>query len=484
MKHGVPGSSAAPAPMVRRRVAMLGIFHETNTFSEVAADYAAFDGTSAEAPGGHILRGQEILDQFVGSNHIVAGYAQMAEELGYELVPLMHCETGPIGTITKDAYDRMSGEMLGMLRDQGPFDGVFICNHGAGVSEEHPDMEGTFATSVREVVGAAVPVAACLDMHANISERLIAALDICCVWRTCPHVDTLERSITTARLLHQTMAGEISPVLHLEKPPLVVSIVKQYTGMEPMLGLVADCVEASSRPKILDTSVVEGYPYADVDHMGMSWVAVADGDAGAARSAAKWMAGRAWERREEMAAEGAGAAQSLREAVAKYVGPKLPDEPEGGPGDRGPVVVMDVGDNIGGGSAADSTFVLREAIEQGISSYLQTMFDPEAALECERAGIGATVQLSLGGHTDELHGEPIAVTATVRALSDGLYTNPPDMPTHGGSQFFDAGLCAHIVLEGGQTVLVTSKRDGNTVRSTASTHPHPPPPTTCASQRR
>ena len=138
--------------MVRRRVAMLGIFHETNTFSEVAADYAAFDGTSAEAPGGHILRGQEILDQFVGSNHIVDGYAQMAEELGYELVPLMYSSTGPIGTITKDAYDRMSGEMLGMLRDQGPFDGVFVCNHGAGVSEEHPDMEGTFATSVREVV--------------------------------------------------------------------------------------------------------------------------------------------------------------------------------------------------------------------------------------------------------------------------------------------------------------------------------------------
>jgi microcystin degradation protein MlrC len=99
------------------------------------------------------------------------------------------------------------------------------------------------------------------------------------------------------------------------------------------------------------------------------------------------------------------------------------------------------GDNIGGGSAADSTFVLAEAIAQGISSYLQSMFDPAAAKACEAAGVGATVKLSLGGHTDDLHGSPLDVTARVIALSDGLYENPSDMPTHGGGRYFDAGLC-------------------------------------------
>jgi microcystin degradation protein MlrC len=145
----------------------------------------------------------------------------------------------------------------------------------------------------------------------------------------------------------------------------------------------------------------------------------------------------------------------------------------------------------GGGSAADSTFMLREAISQGISSYLQTIYDPKAALACEKAGVGSTVchrarmlscscyyaaclltrisqvKLSLGGHTDDLHGAPIEVSAVVRALSDGRYTNPPDMPTHGGSKFFNAGLSARVELQpGGQTVLVTSARDGNTSRAT------------------
>lgn len=328
----------------RKRVGMLGIFHETNTFSHIKADYSAFDGSSTEAPGGKITRGQEILDEYANSNHVVAGYYQVAEELGFELVPLMKCVTGPIGTITADAYDQMSCEMFGMLQEAGPFDGVFVVNHGAGVSEEHPDMEGTFVTSVREIVGPDSKVAACLDMHANISQTLVDALDICTVWRTCPHVDTRERAVHTAMLLYRTMIGEIEPVLWLEKPPLVVSIVKQYTGMQPMLGLVEDCVEASQRPGILDTSVVEGYPYADVDHMGMSWIAIADKkDISAARSAAKWMAGRAWQRRSEMSAGGSSAAESLKEAVSRYVGPKLPDEPEGGGGPRGPIVVMDVG---------------------------------------------------------------------------------------------------------------------------------------------
>ena len=328
----------------KKRVGLLGIFHETNTFSHIKADYAAFDGSSSEAPGGKITRGQEILDEYASSNHVVAGYYQMAQEHGFELVPLMKCVTGPIGTITADAYSRMSSEMFGMLREAGPFDGVFVVNHGAGVSEDYPDMEGTFATSVREIVGPDVKLAACLDMHANISQALVDALDICTVWRTCPHVDTRERAIHTATLLHRTMAGEIEPVLWLEKPPLVVSIVKQYTGMEPMLGLVEDCVAASQREGILDTSVTEGYPYADVDHMGMSWIAIADKkNTEVARSAAQWMAGRAWERRDEMSAGGSGAAESLAEAVGRYVGPKLPDEPEGGGGPRGPIVVMDVG---------------------------------------------------------------------------------------------------------------------------------------------
>ena len=95
------------------KFAILGISHETNTFSRVPADYSQFEGAD-------LLRGDEMVQQFENALYTTTGYLQAAKDLGFVAVPLMWAQTGPIGTITKDAYDRISGEMLQMLRDQGP----------------------------------------------------------------------------------------------------------------------------------------------------------------------------------------------------------------------------------------------------------------------------------------------------------------------------------------------------------------------------
>ena len=126
------------------RFAILGISHETNTFSEVPATYEKFEEAL-------MLRGQEIVKQYVDAEYTMTGYLQAAEEFGFEAVPLMYANTGPIGTITKDAYDRITAEMFGMLRDQGPWDAVLICNHGAAVSEEFPDMDAEFGKKTVQV---------------------------------------------------------------------------------------------------------------------------------------------------------------------------------------------------------------------------------------------------------------------------------------------------------------------------------------------
>ena len=152
--------------------AILGISHETNTFSVVPATYEEFEKSG-------ILRGQEIADRYATSDYTIAGYQQGAEELGFDVELLMYAGTGPKGTITKDAYDRLSAEMLDMLRDKGPWDGVLISNHGAAVSEEFPDMEAEFTRDVREIVGPDIPVGITLDMHANISKDTVANTDVC-----------------------------------------------------------------------------------------------------------------------------------------------------------------------------------------------------------------------------------------------------------------------------------------------------------------
>ncbi len=451
------------------RFAILGISHETNTFSRVPATYEQFEKAL-------ILRGQELVDQYAESEYTVAGYLQAAEELGFEAVPLMYAQTGPIGTITKDAYDRLSTEMLGMLRDQGPWDGVLICNHGAAVSEEFPDMDAEFTRSVREIVGPDVPVGVTLDMHANISKETVANTDVCVVWRTCPHLDTRQRGRKCAELIYRTVKGEINPVQFIEMPPMLVNIVKQFTGQEPMKSLVDDCVEANERPGILDTSIAEGYPYSDVEEMGMSWIAIADGDMENAIETAKWMAARAWEKRVDLNRPVASIEEALTQAGERYVGPKpegienfVPDDgsalAEAEPSEHshlGPIVLMDVGDNIGGGSSADSTHILKVAKEMGVKSYLQTLYDPEAVQACVAAGVGAEISLDVGGKTDDMHGEPVLVTGTVASIDEGTYEET--RPTHGGFRFYNDGLRVRFNTVDDMTILLTSVRSGNTAR--------------------
>ena len=451
------------------RFAILGISHETNTFSEVPATYEKFEEAL-------MLRGQEIVKQYVDAEYTMTGYLQAAEEFGFEAVPLMYANTGPIGTITKDAYDRITAEMFGMLRDQGPWDAVLICNHGAAVSEEFPDMDAEFTRAVREIVGPEVPVGMTLDMHSNISKETIANTDVCVVWRTCPHLDCRQRGHKTAELIYRTVKGEINPVQYIEMVPMLVNIVKQFTGQDPMKSLVDDCVEANERKGILDTSIAEGYPYSDVEEMGMSWIAISDGDAESAKEAAKWMSARAWEKRADLNRPVPSIEEALKMADERYVGPKpagvenfLPDDgsalAENVPSEHshlGPIVLMDVGDNIGGGSSADSTHIMKVAREMGIEGYLQTLYDPEAVKAMVAAGVGAEISLEVGGKTDNMHGEPVLITGTVVNIDDGPYEET--RPTHGWFKFYDDGQRVRFNTVDGMTILLTTNRSGNTAR--------------------
>lgn len=452
------------------RFAILGISHETNTFSIVPATYEEFEAHD-------IVRGDEIVEKYAESEYTISGYLQGAEELGFEAVPLMYANTGPIGTITKDAYDRLTGEMFGMLRDQGPWDAVLISNHGAAVSEEFPDMDGEFTRAVREIVGNDVPVGVTLDMHANVSKAVVANTDVCIVWRTCPHLDTKVRGRKTAELIYRTVIGEIKPTQFIEMPPMLVNIVKQFTGQEPMKGLVDDCVASNEIDGVLDTSIAEGYPYSDVNEMGMSWIAITDNDPELAKKVAQDMAERAWEYRVELNRPVASIEEALTQAQERYVGPKpegvenfVPDDgsalgeaEESEHSHLGPIVLMDVGDNIGGGSSADSTHIMKVAREMGVDGYLQSLYDPEAVEACVQAGIGAEITLDVGGKTDDMHGKPIRVVGTVRNIDDGPYEET--RPTHGGYRFYDDGKRVRFDTTDGMTLLLTSLRGGNTARA-------------------
>jgi len=414
------------------RIGIAGISHESNSFSSQPTTLERFQERG-------IARGEQIVEQYGESHSVIAGYLAGAEEFGYTAVPLYYAHAMPMGPLTSDTFETLVSEMLEAIRKAGHLDGFLLNIHGAMVSEKYPDGDGEICARVRRLLGTKVPIMTTPDIHGNISQQMIGNTTANVVYRMNPHLDTRERGLETASLMARTVRGEINPVQAIEMPPVVINILQQHTGDEPMLSLIRDVETVMRRPGMLSASAVEGYPYADVEEMGMSFIAVADGDIEAAREAARWMARRAWARREEFIGEAPSPQEALREAEA------YPQRP---------VVLMDVGDNVGGGSAADSTVLLEEALRLGIGNMLIILKDPEAVQACAQAGVGAQVSLRVGGKTDDMHGRPVPIQGTVRTLSDGHFVE--DRPMHGGGRFFYQGVTAVVETEQEHTIVLTS----------------------------
>ena len=423
------------------KLALLGIYHETNTFSRVKADYDAFN----------IYRGEEIVDEYRLAQTTNAGFLQISEDAQVDVIPLIFAITGPIGTITTDAFESISKEMLSLLNENGPWDGILLSLHGAAVSEEYPDADGEIAERVRTLVGPDVKIGLSVDMHANLSQKMITNVDVATVYRTNPHLDPKVRAFECAEMIRDSIDGKINPVMWLEIPPIVINIVKQFTDENPMKAVMENLDAALTMENIIHGSVSEGYPYADVEEMGMGFLAIADGNTESARKASQWMAAEAWDIREQFLGDTPSIEEALAYADVNYDG-------EG----TGPMVLMDVGDNIGGGSSADSTHILEVAQAMGIRRYLQTLFDPESAQMCADAGVGSHLKLTVGGKTDNMHGNPVSVSGIVRTLFSGKFED--DRPTHGGFKYYDGGLTAVFDTEDDHTLVLTSLRCGNTSR--------------------
>lgn len=414
------------------RFALLGLAQETNTFSPIVTDLDKFarDGT---------VRGEAIVDQHRTAHTTLAGYLAAAEQAGVEAVPLMWAWANPSGTIPADTFESLCDEMLGMLREQGPWDGVMLAQHGACVSEEHPDADGEFVRRVRQVVGD-IPVGVAFDMHANVSQRVVDQATVVVGYLTNPHVDARERALECGDLVIRTARGEITPTTAFQQLDVAISILRQSTLDEPMAGIMARAATVLDEPGVLNHSVWEGYPYADVEAMGMSCLVITDNDEALATSMCERIADDIWRHRDQFQ----GTAVAPQEAVTHI-------------SDDGPVVLLDVGDNIGGGGDGRSTVLLEAMMEAGVSGGVTILHEQAAAEACLAAGIGAEVTLELGDGAVDVDGNPrsLTITGTVVSSSDGRYEEPK--ATHGGFRFFDQGPTVVVELANDNLVVLASK---------------------------
>ncbi|MFO0841589.1 MAG: M81 family metallopeptidase [Gemmataceae bacterium] len=387
------------------RLAVAGFLHESNTFNPLRADRAAF------AAHGLALGGA-FVDEWRPAHHEVGGFLAAADELGFDVAPLAMAWATPSGPVTDDVFDEVTGAIVAGLKRERP-DGLLLALHGAMVSESHLDADGEVLSRIRQAVGRDFPIAVTFDLHGNLSERTASLLDLAVAYRTNPHVDQRERGLEAARLLHRWVRGEIRPRLAMAKPPFLINIMRQDTSQEPL----ARFLRPSSRAGVLSMSVLPGFAYADVPHIGPSVLVVTDGDESLARRHAQDLSDQLWDARESFQASLPDAATAVRQALA------VP---------RTPAVLVDTGDNVGGGSAGDGTVLLAELLGQGATGFVVCLYAPAEVRLCQAAGVGQTVTLTVGGKVDRRHGDPVQVSGAVRLLHDGTYVETE--ARHGGKR--------------------------------------------------
>src|SRR5262249_48709322 len=121
-----------------------------------------------------------------------------------------------------------------------------------------------------------------------------------------------------------------------------------------------------------------------------------------------------------------------------------------------PVCLLDMGDNVGGGSPGDGTVLLHALARRPLLPAFGCLCDPAAVTAATAAGLGARPRLASGGKTARRHGEPLEADFTVLGLFDGRFDEP--LPRHGGFTTFDQGPTAVLAADAGLTVMATTRR--------------------------
>lgn len=408
----------------KARIAILGLHHESNTFAPSLTDDRDFER-------GGVFEGQRLYDAFVGTQATIGGFLATLDQSAIEGVPLFFANANPSGVIARKTYESLSSRLVSALADGGPWDGVLVALHGAAVSESELDADGALLTRLRSVVGPETPIGVGLDLHANVSNRMLEASSATVLYRTNPHLDAADRGRECADILVAAIRGEVRPVQVSVPVPIAANILCHGTDSPPLNDLMQKAADLGRVPGMLSASIAVGYPYADVPEMGMSVIAVSDGDHALALDTARRLATEIWARREEFDARARSTTEALLDAMAL----------------QGPVLLLDTGDNIGAGSNGASTAILTEARRLGVQRLLATVCDPDAVAACRRAGEGAFLRLTVG--------EPACgIEARVELLADGRFEDPA--PTHGGFRRFDSGPTAVVRTEQNQTLVLVS----------------------------
>lgn len=404
--------------MVRHRIGIAGIAIESSTFSPHRTGLEAF----------RVTRRYDLLARY----DFLALGTPLRDRA--EWVPLMHAVSLPGGAVLPDVYDSLRDEIVERIKAAGPLDGLFFDIHGAMSVVGRDDSEADLAEAVRAALGDTALISASMDLHGNVSHRLVRQLDLVTCYRMAPHEDAWETRERAATNLAERLDRGGRPYKAWLHVPVLLPGEKSSTRVEPARSIYAQVSEVEALPGVLDAAVWVGYAWADENRCQAAVVVTGD-DQDVVVAQAQRLARSYWDSRERF--EFVAPAAPLDECVsAALTSP------------RTPYFISDSGDNPTAGGTGDVTWTLARLLERSEltdgtrTTIFASIFDADAVATCTEAGVGSQVTVTVGGRVDAVHEGPVELTGRVAA-------RVKDDPVAGGIVVIDVG---------GLNVIVTERR--------------------------
>ena len=418
-----------------RTIVIARFNHETNTFSPVPTRLSDF----------HPQWGEAALADQRGARTAMGAYLDLAAQLeDVKVVTPVAAMAYPSGTVDRQAFEQVSAAIVDAV-EQG-CDAIMLDLHGAMVSEGAEDAEGELLSRIRRVAPQ-TPMCVALDLHGNVTQKMVDHADVIVSFKTYPHVDMYETGEHAGRLLLAMLEGNSRPVTRWRQLPLLSHTLLSNTSTDSaMQRAVQAAREAEAQPGVLAVSILAGFSLADFADAGMSVVVVAEDDAALAEAVAQRIARQIWNERDGFVYASEPLAQSIARARELAAG-----------AGQGPVLLLDHSDNVMSGGSCDTMDVLQAALEGGLSNLVAgPVCDPEAVARMAEAGVGATVTVGVGNRTDlpaqGISKSPPALTGVVRAIGSGEFVVTGPIYTGstmrmGRTVLFDIGPAQLVVTE-------------------------------------
>ncbi|WP_205837082.1 M81 family metallopeptidase [Neorhizobium sp. T6_25] len=415
------------------RILVAGFEHETNTFAPSKAHYRNFlkgEGYPTLRRGAELYELQEV-------NLGAGGFIKAALSAGHELIPVIWGGASASAHVTTDAFEQILGEIAEAARKHS-YDGVFINLHGAMVTEAHDDGEGEILARLRAIIGSDVPLVASLDLHANVTAKMVDLSDGLIAYQTYPHLDMADTGAKVLKLLHDYHASPAPWFKAFRRLPFLIPINGMSTLVDPARR-VYDRLRELQKEDVISLSFAPGFPAADFPECGPT----------------VWGYGR--DRR------------AVEDAVSTLVDMIVAEEKHWrvdflSPHDaveqamrinaesRKPVIISDTQDNPGAGGDGNTTGMLKALLDCGVANAAIGVFYDPAAFEaaCE-AGVGADITIALGGTSNVEGDSPLEGTFHVDFIGDGRCTFEGPM-FHGNKVDLGGVACLRI---GGVSIVVS-----------------------------